>query len=112
MTIEEAIKALILMEHVESIAVAYEPGERREDTTVRELKDACRMGSEAIRTQQAHTKMDRSRWEGCELCKGVTGWTQDLDDEHHEVEFLFCPKCGRPITEESWVELEWRIGGK
>lgn len=55
--------------------------------------------------------LDRSRWVGCSLCKGVTGWTQDLDDEHHEVEFLFCPVCGRPITEEAWAELERRIGG-
>lgn len=40
--------------------------------------------------------LDRIRWKGCYLCKGVTGWTQDLDGEHHEVEFLFCPVCGRP----------------
>ena len=61
MTIEEAIKALSLMEHVESIAAAYDPGERRQDTTVRELKEACRMASEAFRAQQVHTKMDRSQ---------------------------------------------------
>ena len=23
----------------------------------------------------------------------------------------FCPKCGRPLTEAAWVELEKRIGG-
>ena len=22
-----------------------------------------------------------------------------------------CPNCGRPLTEEAWAELEWRIGG-
>ena len=71
MTIEEAIKALSLMEHVESIAAAYDPGERRQDTTVRELKEACRMASEAFRAQQVHTKMDRSQWEGCPECSCI-----------------------------------------
>lgn len=69
--------------------------------------EASRMGASALRAQPA--KLDRSRWEGCILCEGVTGWTQDLDEEHHEVEVLFCPQCGRPITEEAWAELERRI---
>ena len=56
-------------------------------------------------------ELDRSLWEGCILCEGVTGWTQDLDEEHHEVEVSFCPQCGRPITEEAWEELERRING-
>lgn len=52
MTGEEAIKALRLMEHVESIVSTYEPGEIRLDTTVRELKEACRMGAAALRAEQ------------------------------------------------------------
>lgn len=51
MTAEEVIKALRLMEHVESISTVYEPGEVRNDTTVRELKDACRMAITALRAQ-------------------------------------------------------------
>jgi hypothetical protein len=36
--------------------------------------------------------------EGCSLCKGVTDWTQFLDGNHPEVEFHFCPSCGRRIS--------------
>ena len=52
MTREETIKALGLMEHVESIVATYEPGEIRDDTTVRELKEACRSAIAALRAQQ------------------------------------------------------------
>ncbi len=105
MTREEAIKAIGLMEHVESIVLTYDPGERREDTTVRELKEACRVTAAALRAQQS-VKLDRSRWEGCRFC-----------GDEEVVNFLlakkekFCPYCGRPLTEEAWAELERRIGG-
>ena len=59
MTREETIKALGLMEHVESIVVTYEPGEIRDDTTVRELKEACRSAIAALRAQQEAMKLDR-----------------------------------------------------
>lgn len=62
MTREEAIKALGLVEHVESIVLTYDPGERRKDTTVRELKEGCRMAIAALRAQPA--KLDRGRWGG------------------------------------------------
>lgn len=104
MTRKEAIKALSLMEHVESIAAAYEPGERRQDTTVRELKEACRMASETLRTQRTPAKLDRSRWEGCEWCK-------DIVPHLRNSKMMFCIDCGRPLTEEAWAELERRIGG-
>lgn len=64
MTREEAAKALGLMEHVESIVLTYDPGERREDTTVRELKEACRVAASALRAQQP-VKLDR-RIGGCD----------------------------------------------
>lgn len=70
-------------------------------------REAAKIAIAALCAQQTPAKLDRSRWEGCTLCRGVTGWTQDLDDEHHEVEFLFCPVCGRPLTEEARAELEW-----
>lgn len=57
--------------------------------------------SVALRAQQAPTKLDRSRWKGCEYCKDIPK------------SFLkgFCYACGRPLTEEAWAELERRIGG-
>lgn len=105
MTREEAIKALNLMEHVESIASVYEPGERREDITVRKLKKACRMASEALRTQQAHTKLDRRRWEGCWSCNNQK--VRNLGLRHGRE---YCPCCGKPLTGQAWAELERKVG--
>ncbi|MDE6261579.1 MAG: hypothetical protein K2M42_12135 [Oscillospiraceae bacterium] len=128
MTREEAVKALSLMEHVESIVAAYEPGEIRNDTTVRELKEACRAAAAALRAQQAPAKLDRSQWEGCEWCisldksvgahecgemlaiRGVQ-YTRCGDGTTYSVKEQFCPICGRPLNEEAWAELERRIGG-
>jgi len=119
MTIGEAIKALSLMEHVESIAAAYGPGERREDTAVRELKEACRMASEALRTQQTHIKLDRSRWEGCEFCLSerqdqgpCVCACSSFNISNKQYATRFCPACGKPLIEEAWAELERRIGGE
>lgn len=57
----------------------------------------------ALRAQQPPAKMDRSRWEGCNYCNkyGIVlaafdGWS-------------YCNRCGRPLTEEAWAELERRI---
>lgn len=108
MTREEAIKAIGLMEHVESIVLTYDPGERREDTTVRELKEACRVTAAALRAQQS-VKLDRSRWEGCDYCTAGDSEFRYLLDKWGED--YYCPRCGRPLTEEAWAELERRIGG-
>lgn len=131
---EVAIKALSLMEHIESIAAVYEPVERSEDTTVRELKEACRMATEALRAQQAHTRLDRSRWEECPDCKGevfakrrqymrpvmepltpeqalMDKLTELTGIVYVKVKNEFCPFCGRPLTEEAWAEMERRITG-
>lgn len=99
---EEAIEALGLMEHIESIVATYEPGEAKSDTTVCELKAACRMAISALRAQQ--TPLDRSRWDGCNYCKGVT-------EKSFKYGFSFCPYCGRPLTEAAWAKLERRING-
>lgn len=133
MTREEAAKNLCLMEHVESIVSTYEPGECWEGTTVRELKEACRMAVAVLRAQPA--KLDRSRWKwkGCPCC-----WEPECDCCAHAarreelepckscvkgyqesegmelpgyVTANYCHHCGRPLTEESWAELERRIGG-
>lgn len=124
MTNEEAIKALSLMEHVESIVATYEPGEIRNDTTVRELKEACRVAITVLRAQQEPMKQDRSRWEGCHHCNNkccctCIHSTKDMNDEPccaccSASEYKageYCPNCGRPLTEEAWAELERRING-
>lgn len=69
--------------------------------------------------------IDRSKWEACDHCKkacwncnhnlfAVKEMTK-CDDcvNQSKWEFLayqnYCPKCGRPLTEEAWVELERRL---
>lgn len=51
MTREEAINALDIVEHMESFSVSYGPGEPMNQTTVGELKEACRMAISTLRTQ-------------------------------------------------------------
>lgn len=92
------------------------------------------MASEALRTQQAHTRLDRSRWEECPDCKGevfakrrqymrpvmepltpeqalMDKLTELTGIVYVKVKNEFCHTCGRPLTEEAWAELERRIGG-
>lgn len=71
--------------------------------------------------------IDRSKWEACDHCKkacwncnhnlfAVKEMTK-CDDcvNQSKWEFLayqnYCPKCGRPLTEEAWAELERRLRG-
>lgn len=92
------------------------------------LAEALNMALAALRAQQTPAKLDRSRWEGCGLCKGakniygsdITAFCGTSEDgtaniytecEQDEMDFEYCPNCGRPLTEEAWAELEWRISG-
>jgi len=58
--------------------------------------------SVALRAQQAPTKLDRSRWKGCNYCNKY-GFGNIRPD--------FCYRCGKPQNEKAWAELEQRIGG-
>lgn len=104
MTREKAIKALGLMEQIESIVVTYEPGEQVEDTSVHELKEACHMAVAALRAQPK--KLDKSRWKGCWSCNNQKVRSMGL---RHGQEY--CPCCGKHLTGKAWEELERRIGG-
>ena len=69
--------------------------------------------------------IDREAW-GCEYCTGDVDDRPFLDSEdlyisgdgrltsdgrdHDFCKIEFCPKCGRPLTEEAWAELEKRMG--
>lgn len=88
----------------------------------------------ALRTQWIPANLDRSRWEGCEYCKGdLEGYTScflDSDgrsraiyipeeeaaivstgryNHKYYIPIKYCPFCGRPLTEKAWAELERRI---
>ncbi len=66
--------------------------------------------------------IDRSEWEGCRKCRSC--WTCKsaiepvraenskcfvCEDLSNYEPLNFCPHCGRPLTEEAWVELERRV---
>lgn len=58
-------------------------------------------------------KQYRIRWMGCGWCREfgtmpIRGFTVHgcTSTTAH-----FCPKCGKPLTEEAWTELERRIEG-
>lgn len=89
MTIEEAIKALRLMEHVESISVIYEPGEVRNDTTVRELKEACDMATSALRAQTTFN----GAYVSIEWLKQVEAERDSLKSKYAEI--VHCKECKR-----------------
>lgn len=58
MTREEAINALGIVKHMESFSVFYEPGEPMNQTTVAELKEACKMAISILRAQTDTTPND------------------------------------------------------
>lgn len=65
--------------------------------------NAAKAELDALKAKQP-TKLDRSRWEGCELCIPGKSYLRFHGDR-------YCKSCGRPITEEAWAELERRING-
>ena len=74
-------------------------------------------------------KIDRSKWNPCEYCCGQdngrkaigfdgAGDAITLENDGHMAAiesdsfgFLieYCPKCGRPMTEQAWQELERKV---
>ena len=59
-----------------------------------------------LQAKREPVKLDRDGWakcDGCELCKS------DYAVYHIFPHYKFCPMCGRPLTEDAWVELERRI---
>lgn len=55
--------------------------------------------------------IDRSEWEKCELCSLTDGKPASrlILAETCNGEAKYCPRCGRPLTEEAWAELERRL---
>lgn len=65
------------------------------------LMEAAKM----LLAQQAPSKLDRSRWEGCYVCSHITAKGADATG------YSFCPVCGRPLTETAYAKLEEHIDG-
>ena len=63
--------------------------------------DECGKEFEAYSLEEKH--IDRKAWERCWTCRWVVSqpnWRSD---------YKFCPRCGKPLTEEAWEELEQRL---
>ena len=114
MTIEDAIKKLGILKIFDNP----------------DLSEAVKMAVFALCAQQKADKLGRSRWEwnGCTVCESeccelCVYCHVRMDDypcekcvtvsgnlnEYRAVNF--CYKCGRPLTNEAWADLEWKIGG-
>ena len=64
--------------------------------------------------------IDREKWEPCHSCdsKCLICMINETDKcrrckyyKYYLPLYQFCPKCGRPITDEAWDELEKRMRG-
>lgn len=64
--------------------------------------------------------IDREKWEPCHSCdsKCLTCMVTEThkcrickDYKYYLPLYQFCPKCGRPLTDEAWDELEKRLRG-
>lgn len=62
----------------------------------------------------------REKWEPCHSCdsKCLICMINETDKcrrckyyKYYLPFYQFCPKCGRPLTDEAWAELEKRLGG-
>lgn len=116
MTKDEAIRILDPETTAEALVeYEYYGGFNGKTAMVNAVSDACEVAVAALREQKADNKLNRSRWEGCFLCKDATCLYGDVcvSGTHYVgiSEFDFCPNCGRPLTEEAWAELERKIGG-
>ena len=87
MTREEAIKSLQnIIEYW-----TYKPTE----------VEAAKMAIAALRP--VSREMVEKVWTGCEKCRDQANWPSWI-----EKGFVYCPKCGTPLTSWAWEELRKR----
>lgn len=65
--------------------------------------------------------IDRGGWKPCDVCrnsKEINGWCMaELPEQNGvyetrlEGDFVYCPQCGRALTNAAWAELEKKIRG-
>ena len=81
-------------------------------------------GFKSCKIVKNHPRLDRSAWKPCEFCKRADFGEFGFEITKHfskiscalgsyrfpkEEQFLFCPKCGRPLTDTAWDMLEKRL---
>lgn len=81
-------------------------------------------GKEWLAYAYPSAHIDREAWEPCDLCQSCGNCEHNMgyecsremelgkkNCEKFEPASNFCWKCGRPLTEEAWAELEKRLRG-
>lgn len=110
------------LEHLQDALYAVEEHQRR------------RVVPLVYKTSEGTAHIDREKWEPCEYCQRRTSPDEvsmlTTDENGSETgmfvfngilasntdglqmrQIYFCPICGRPLSEESWAELERRVFG-
>lgn len=76
--------------------------------------------AEAIEALAKVVHIDREKWEPCHSCDSkclicMVNETHKCrickDYKYYLPLYQFCPKCGRPLTDQAWAELEKRMRG-
>ena len=99
MTKEEAIEILENGDFWDLCVVPYVDSNK----PAMEFRAALDMAIATLRAQQKLLEMlelDRDAWKLCDGCRPNRFFGN-----------RFCCRCGRPLTEGAWAELERRIGG-
>lgn len=115
MKIEEVIKQLeSILDHTRSMAAESDADEIwKEDITALEFAiTALRSIPETGEPCEFCEKADFGEF-GFEITKHYAKISGALGSYRFpkERQFSYCPKCGRPLTEEAWAELERRARG-
>ena len=63
--------------------------------------EAAKMAIAALRP--VSREMVETGWTGCEKCRDQANWPSWI-----EKGFVYCPKCGTPLTSWAWEELRKR----
>lgn len=92
MTREEAIKAL---EHADSYVGIHYINGVEESYINPHLREAVKVALTALRP--VSREQVEKVWTGCEKCRDQANWPSWI-----EKGFVYCPKCGAPLTSWAW----------
>ena len=106
MTREEAIvlfeKQLTAAQVVLDSGFGSNPGEN--DSLYRRRKEMAEIALSALRP--VSREQVEKVWTGCEKCRNQANWPSWI-----EKGFVYCPKCGAPLTSWAWEKQMERLEG-
>ena len=93
------------------------------------LQHICVRANELAQAHSPAAHIDREKWEPCKFCRSENKAPLGFDSANDVVTIVtdnnaaaieadsfgfivgYCPRCGRPLTEEAWAKLERRVCG-